>query len=93
MTIWQQMVERKDEWIGGTLTESDDDGHAFSTRITDLTMTKNPPSAGWYFTVEGEDFSAVCHTDYLGVSQYGVPEGSMGLAASFGMRWVLTPPE
>jgi hypothetical protein len=78
--LWSQFVERKQEWIGGTLEDFGDSmdaamgllGEDRQTEITDITLTPNGKT-GAAFTIEGKDFG--CGGD---VSCMGVTAGEEG---------------
>ena len=59
--LWNQFVERKDEWIGGTLHEDGDSMDRamgldpMTTTITDIVLKPNGEESA-YFGVVGEDF-------------------------------------
>lgn len=56
--LWGQIIERKDEWIGGRLVEFDGDwsGDFVETVITDIRLVPNGSDSAW-FEVVGENFS------------------------------------
>ena len=58
--LWNQFVEKKDEWIGGELFE-----YNYSTIIKDISLTKE--SNAIVFRVTGEAFSCAFNIAYGGV--------------------------
>lgn len=56
--LWSQFVERKKDFVGGTLQEfqnPDEDGNLVETKITDITLKPNGKESA-FFSVTGEDF-------------------------------------
>lgn len=82
-SMWPQFVHRKQEWIGGTLTDLDPETAHASTRITDISFTPNGTDSAM-FTVHGENFDCSADVQYLGVEVSRNPvEGRI----CFGSQW------
>lgn len=86
--LWSQFVERKEEWIGGILEETQDSfpqiGVGGKTIITDITLKPNGKDSA-YFSVEGEDFGCGGSTECLGIT--GGEEGWITLSGYGGHTW------
>lgn len=63
--LWNQFVEKKDQWIGGTLQDFGDsmdrvwgiaDKNGMVTKITDIKLEPNGEESAW-FEITGKDFS------------------------------------
>lgn len=60
--LWGQFVDRKKEWIGGKLIETNldplcgDIGEQGITKITDIKLEPNGDKSAW-FEISGEDFN------------------------------------
>ena len=57
-SIWEQIANKKEEYIGGVLLDHECD----ETIITDITFEDG------FFTVEGEDYNCGLNREYGGVS-------------------------
>ena len=97
-TIWEQFVEQKARYVGGTLIDLDDDPlcgqmpeGGYRTVITDMSL---PPNGnGFLFSVDGKDFNCAGATQYLGVygkSEYG--DGFALINTFGGHRWDFIAP-
>ena len=80
-TIYEQMVEKKQEWIGGELQELTDsyprviDGCSPKTKIIDITLTDNGGNYP-FFMIHGENYDCGFATDVGGVmGMPGMEEG------------------
>lgn len=82
---WSQFVERKEEWIGGTL-EDNDMGMTATTEITNITLTPNGEDSA-YFSVDGVDFGCGFDVKYGGISGGGVGFGWITLSGYGGHSW------
>lgn len=79
--MWSQFVEKKSEWIGGTLCDNGDpidrvvlgDGIEAVTEITNITLEPNGDTSA-YFLVVGKEFSCGFDVRYGGIS--GKQKGS-----------------
>ena len=69
--LWSQFVERKEEWIGGTLIEINLDPHIkadqIKTEITNIELVPNGFDSA-FFKVCGKDFFCGFDVRYGGVS-------------------------
>jgi len=68
-SIWGQLIERRDEWIGGRLVEYEggfDSDEFAETEIVDFILRPNDIDSAW-FEVRGEDFSCGFDVRYGGV--------------------------
>lgn len=88
--LWSQFVEKKNEWIGGTLEELEDsfpqlsDEGSPKTKITDIKLEPNGKENA-YFSVAGEDYGCGGSTDCLGI--VGGEDGWITLSGYGGHRW------
>ena len=71
--MWEQFVEKKKEWIGGTLEDSGDSidqtlfgGLKARTEIVDIVLKENGKESAW-FEVVGKDFSCGGDVGHLGI--------------------------
>lgn len=89
--LWSQFVERKGEWIGGTLEDFGDSmdrrlgAKPAATEITDITLKANGDSA--FFSVDGEDFGCGFDVQYGGVSCSPQEPGWVGFSGYMGHSW------
>ena len=74
--MWNQFIEKKEEWIGGTLLDEGDSmdqglglaGEEGSrTKITDITLTPNGETSA-FFSIVGEDFNCGFDVGVGGIS-------------------------
>ena len=93
--LWSQFVDRKKEWIGGTLKEVNIDplcgpiGEETLTEITDIELVPNGKESA-FFRVIGKDFSCGFDVRHGGVSgAEGWGEGWIVLVSSgqFGFKF------
>lgn len=89
-TIWEQMVEKQDQWIGGILHEVGEDG---DTKITGMRLRYEEKTDQTFFAIDGEEWGMESDTKYLGVDGSICGDGWMGLSTSFGMSWRIKAPE
>lgn len=85
--MWQGLIEKKSELIGGTLVEYDGDiGATASTKIIDIKLSPNGNSA--MIEIVGEKFTASCDVGYCGIT------GGSGLwiKTRFRTEWNLKKP-
>ena len=83
-TIWEQLVAKKEEWIGGKLEDTDTSFGAKPARTTITDMTLRPNGQGQFFTVHGKKFDCGFNTRYGGIAGGGdgmLRLGSYGLLA------------
>ena len=80
-TIYEQIVERKQEWIGGELQEMTDsyprviEGCSPKTKITNITLIDNGGNYP-FFMIHGESYDCVFSIDVGGVTgKSGMEEG------------------
>ena len=71
--LWSQFVEKKEEFIGGTLEDGGDSfdnmmfgEKVFTTKITDIQLNPNGEDSA-FFLVVGEDFECGFDVKYGGV--------------------------
>lgn len=64
--MWQQFVQKKEEWIGGTVRDTSGGLHV-DTEITDIELTPNGPDSAC-FTVVGKDFTCAGDVRHLGIA-------------------------
>lgn len=92
--LWEQIVARKAEWIGGTLVDEGDGSDRAPgepparTTITDMVLTENQ------FSVKGEDWSCSGHLEVLGIQGTMIaPEpGAIVFYGYGGHTWYIVPP-
>jgi hypothetical protein len=88
--LWGQFVERKGEFIGGTLEDHDPDIQRFhnkpfaSTTITDIRLKPNGEDSAM-FCVDGADFTCAGSVKFLGIT--AGEEGWITLAGYAGHPW------
>lgn len=69
--MWQQFVQKKDEWIGGVLQDRDNDPFLGGvtigpTVITDVVLRENGKDSAW-FEFSGKDYSCGFDVKYGGI--------------------------
>jgi hypothetical protein len=70
--LWSQFIERKSEWMGGTLQDMGDDMDvllglgSMTTKITDIDLRANGDDSA-YFSVDGENFGCGFDVQYGGI--------------------------
>jgi len=64
--MWQQFVQRQDEWIGGVL-EDISLMRFLTTEITGIILRPNGDDSAW-FEITGKDFSCGSDVQHLGVT-------------------------
>lgn len=88
--MWGQFLDRKEEWIGGTLEDHGDSMDrqmkmpVMSTKITDIQIRPNGKDSAM-FGVIGEHFECASDVRYLGVT--AGEEGWITLSGMFGHIW------
>lgn len=90
--MWKELVAKKQEWIGGTLTDYGDlmppSFEPMTTKIVDMRVDEK------WFEVEGEDFTCGGSRDVLGIS--GTPRHEHGEGLTFsgyaGHEWNIQKP-
>lgn len=65
--MWNQFIEKKDNFIGGIL-EDTDMGIKGATTITDITLEPNGEDSA-FFRIEGEDFGCGFDVGYGGIGR------------------------
>ncbi len=94
--LWGQFVEKKEEWIGGTLHDSGDSMDRalelgdLTTEILDIELHTNGEESAW-FGVEGKDFS--CGFD---VEHGGIVAGEkdwLTFSGYMGHKWRIKQPD
>jgi hypothetical protein len=71
--MWNQFVEKKEQWIGGILEDSGDsiDRHMgaekMKTKIKDITLEPNGEESAMFHVI-GEDFSCGGDVEHLGIT-------------------------
>lgn len=94
--MWAQFVEKKNEWIGGTLQEIEDsfprvaDEESEGTKIIDIKLEPNGKEHA-YFSVDGEDYGCGGSTDTLGI--VAGENGWITLSGYGGHRWRIKKPK
>lgn len=62
--MWQQFVQKKDNWIGGELEDEDD---LMSTKIIDINLRANGTDSA-FFEIIGEKFTCGFDVRFGGIS-------------------------
>lgn len=96
--LWSQFVERKEEWIGGTLEDFGDSmdrsmfgGDAHNTTIIkDITLRPNGEIHA-FFSVDGKDFGCGFSTSVGGITKGD--EGWITFMGYGGHTWRIKKPE
>ena len=104
--IWQQLVDRKEEWIGGDIEDFGDsfdrrfcDEGTFPIRgkISDMEFRKNPtcdeekyPPGMWFGVSAVEGFSCGGDTEHVGIT--GGEEGWLTFSGYGGHTWRIRRP-
>lgn len=85
-SMWESIVERKQQFIGKTLKEYDDrTDQVFQTTVVDITLTPNGTDSV-YFKVVGKDGSCGFDVEYGGISEHN---GVIGFQSTFGNRFCI----
>ena len=94
--MWAEFVERKADWIGGTLVDTGNTfGHTglpIRTPIVDMSFKKG------FFAIHGERFSCGGDRTVLGIAprravgQVDAPDDSIFFIGYGGHRWWIEPP-
>lgn len=69
-TMWQQFVQKQDEWIGGTLV--DHDPPSATTKITGISLAPNGDDSA-FFSIEGKRFNCGFDVRHGGIAPVGPP--------------------
>ena len=98
--MWQRLVDKKDEWIGGTLVDCGDDmdrawglsapnGTGERTLIVDFKLTDDE------FNVIGEEFTCGGGRQHVGLSPYETPgdENTLTFRGYGNHQFYLIPPK
>jgi hypothetical protein len=73
--LWGQFVDKKAEWIGGTMKETDSDcGDSPTEKITDIFMHPNGNDSAM-FVIKGETFEWAADVSALSVGHVRVERG------------------
>ena len=95
--LWSQFIERKEEWIGGTLQDFGDSmdkmlgmGEMGETIITDITLEPNGDDSA-FFSVEGKKFGCGFDVGHGGISGRG-EEGWLTFSGYGGHKWRIRKP-
>lgn len=80
--LWQQFVDKKDRFIGGTL-EDHDMGMTASTTVTDVRLEPNGEDSAC-FEIDGEDFGCGFDVRYGGI---GTGEPGWLTFHGYGSHW------
>lgn len=92
--LWQQFVQRKQEWIGGTLREQGDSGimscagpEDGATEILDIELRPNGTDSATFHVI-GKDFTCGSDIGCLGIiGRHGFPEGFLVFSGYGGHTW------
>jgi len=83
--LWGQFVERKEEFIGGTLEETDG-RETITTKITGIELKPNGDDSA-FFQICGEDFSCGFDAQCGGVDGAHSGEGWIAFASVYGLSF------
>jgi hypothetical protein len=96
-TLWQQFVDRKDEFIGGRLVETCMDsmcvacGETAETLITDIELLPNGKDSA-FFRIVGEKFRCGFDVQYGGVSgSHSKNDGGIPFHSQYGDPFWIYP--
>jgi hypothetical protein len=93
--MWQQLVDQKDEWIGGRLIDYGDEidralfDYPLETVIVDIELTERT------FHVIGEEFTCGGGRQYVGIMarpEFEVPENGLAITGYGGHEWHIVKP-
>jgi hypothetical protein len=88
--MWGQFVDKKEEWIGGTMMESDRHcGNSPKEKITDIKMEPNGEESA-LFLVCGETFNWSCDVRYIGIGCGDNPPNGITIHTRFGNSLTIT---
>jgi len=88
--MWQQFVQRKDEWIGGILEDFGDlmdqamGYEGYVKKITDIRLEPNGETSAM-FSVESDEFNCGFDVEYGGVA--AGEEGWLTFSGPMGHSW------
>jgi hypothetical protein len=87
--MWSQFVEKKEQWIGGTLEDFGDAmdqalSDSLTTEIKDIVLRANGSDSA-FFEVIGEDFTCGSDVKYFGVT--AGEEGWITFSGYGGHKW------
>lgn len=85
--LWQQFVDKKDQYIGCTL-EDNDGGIQAITKITDIKLDPNGDSSAM-FTVVGKDFSCGFDVSHGGIDGSRCKDGMLAFSGFAGHQWAI----
>lgn len=85
--LWGQFVEKKAQWIGGTLQDHECEE---STIITDIRLEPNGKDSAM-FTIKGEAYSCAFDVRYGGVGGCPVLEEGIAFSTQFGINFTIAP--
>lgn len=94
--LWGQLVEHKEDWIDGKLTEIDDHIGKLETKITDIKLEPDGP-VDVVFIVMGKDFSVSWNVEHLSISGKDISKRKPGeglvIETPFAYRFILEKPK
>lgn len=90
--LWQQFVDSKSEWIGGTLTEEDSIFGEASTQIKDITLEDCDVGNYTKFSIVGGEFTCSFNVQYGGVWPINKPNSIGFCVPVAGSRFYITKP-
>jgi len=91
--LWQQFVDNKAQYIGGTLRDYDYEDDVLTTEITDITLEPNGIDSAC-FSVNGKDFGCGFDVSIGGLSnsdRFG--KNTIAFRGFHGHTWTITPPK
>ncbi len=91
--LWQQFVDRAQEWVGGTLEDHDDpwgdQPSPMVTKITGIELRPNGTDSA-FFVVQGEEFECGFDVGCGGIQ--GGEEGWITFSGYGGHKWRIKKP-
>jgi len=94
--LWEQFVQKQDEWIGGRLEDSGDSmdkamgAKPMSTEITGIELRSNGKESA-FFEVTGKDFT--CGFDVKSGGVVGGEEGWLTFSGYMSHSWRIAKPK
>ena len=91
--MWQDLIDKKADWIGGWLIEEDCDSPALAeTELVDIRWA-DPAEVGGlpedYIEFVGKDFTCGGRRSILGIPPHGHPQDGIRFASPYGMSFML----
>ncbi len=89
--MWNQVIAKKQKWIGGTLFDYDM-GLCAQTEIIDIELVPNGDDSAM-FSVIGKEFTCGFDVQHGGINGYPKNKGALSFSGYGGHNWeILEPP-